>query len=66
MASLNKLILIKFTEDTMVVPSESSWFGFFAINSTQDIIPMRDQPLYKQVNANSNVLVTVNGRIGLV
>ena len=29
MANLEKLVLIKFTEDTMIVPKETAWFETF-------------------------------------
>jgi len=46
--SLDNFVLIKFTNDTMVVPKESSWFGAFAIGSLSTIVPMQSQPLYTQ------------------
>ncbi|KAJ3307502.1 Palmitoyl-protein thioesterase 1 [Blyttiomyces sp. JEL0837] len=41
---LNKLILIRFSEEETVVPAESSWFGFY--DEDLSIIPMKEQPLY--------------------
>lgn len=53
--ALNKLVLILFSEDTTVVPKESSWFGSYAPAdedadgaAPKTIIPMRLQPLYTQ------------------
>jgi len=46
--SLNQLALFKFDLDTVVVPRDSEWFGFFAPNSTSQIINMRDQPIYQE------------------
>nr|GAT57761.1 palmitoyl-protein thioesterase [Mycena chlorophos] len=62
LATLNKLVLIMFTEDKTVVPKESSWFGsevvsdeLASIEGTQRIlssettlISMREQPLYAE------------------
>ncbi|KAG6820518.1 hypothetical protein H0H93_015991 [Arthromyces matolae] len=57
LASLNKLVLVLFTEDKTVVPKESAWFGSEAIpdgNAKQavltakTIVPMRSQPLYQE------------------
>ncbi|KAJ6593677.1 Alpha/Beta hydrolase protein [Mycena capillaripes] len=64
LASLNKLVLVIFTEDKTVVPKESSWFGSevihdddLALNSdgkqrilAEDriIVPMHGQPLYQE------------------
>ncbi|ORY53802.1 alpha/beta-hydrolase [Rhizoclosmatium globosum] len=42
--ALNKLVLIRFSEDTMVIPSETSWFGFF--DEELNVVPMEQQPLY--------------------
>lgn len=59
--SLNKFIMVLFTEDKTVVPKESSWFGSYAptdslgtvernqgqvILAEKTIIPMRLQPVY--------------------
>ena len=58
LASLNKLVLVIFTEDKTVVPKESSWFGSevveeeavlgeqVAISLSKTIVPMRMQRLY--------------------
>ncbi|EAU91335.2 palmitoyl-protein thioesterase [Coprinopsis cinerea okayama7 len=63
LASLNKLVLVLFTEDKTVVPKESSWFGSEPVpeddsgsgsvsqqllSIEKQIIPMRLQPLYKE------------------
>jgi len=69
--SLNKLVLILFSEDQTVVPKESSWFGSYApqddglnsANAARTIIPMRLQPLY----ANDTIgLKTLDERGDLV
>ncbi|KAJ3547623.1 hypothetical protein NM688_g5381 [Phlebia brevispora] len=51
--SLNKLILVLFSEDTTVVPKESAWFGSYAPSNESSsadkaVIPMRLQPLYTE------------------
>ncbi|KAK2467819.1 hypothetical protein APHAL10511_000114 [Amanita phalloides] len=55
LASLNQLVLVMFTEDKMVVPKESSWFGTESEDGTSDqvvlsetkgTVPMRRQQLY--------------------
>lgn len=60
LATLNKLVLVIFTEDQTVVPKESAWFGSEAIQENfgseqipmgladKTIIPMRLQPLYRE------------------
>ncbi|KAI8833895.1 Alpha/Beta hydrolase protein [Chytridium lagenaria] len=46
LASLEKFVLIKFSEEETVVPAESSWFGYYDENMV--MIPMREQPIYKE------------------
>ncbi|KAJ3204928.1 Palmitoyl-protein thioesterase 1 [Dinochytrium kinnereticum] len=46
LSSLNRLVLIKFNKEETVVPSESSWFGYYDENMS--IVPMREQALYKE------------------
>ncbi|KAJ7755725.1 palmitoyl-protein thioesterase [Mycena maculata] len=61
LASLNKLVLIIFTEDKTVVPKESSWFGSEVVGDDQlaygpqrvlapgrTLVSMREQPLYQE------------------
>jgi len=62
LASLNKLVLIIFTEDKTVVPKESSWFGSEVVvddlwlnegqqrvlADTHILVLMHEQPLYQQ------------------
>jgi len=45
---LNNLVLVMFAEDTVVVPKESSWFGFFPDNDLSHIIPYNQTQLYIQ------------------
>ncbi|XP_003376435.1 palmitoyl-protein thioesterase 3 [Trichinella spiralis] len=44
---LQNMVLIKFTRDSMVVPPESSWFGFYAPGQAVDVIPLQETELYK-------------------
>ncbi|CAJ0635238.1 6400_t:CDS:10 [Entrophospora sp. SA101] len=46
LASLNKLILIRFTEDITLKPKDTAWFSFY--NETGEMIDLIDQPLYKE------------------
>eukprot|EP00775_Hariotina_reticulata_P005960 gene5960-6199_t len=43
LASLQRLVLFMFEEDTTVVPRESAWFGFW---DGKSLIPLQDQPLF--------------------
>ncbi|KAK9757774.1 hypothetical protein RND81_01G184900 [Saponaria officinalis] len=47
-ASLHKLVLVMFEEDTAIVPKESSWFGYYANGSTDTISPFNETTLYKE------------------
>jgi len=46
--SLENLVLIKFEKDTVVVPRDSEWFGYYEIGSLSTILPMEDQTIYKE------------------
>lgn len=46
LASLANFVLVASAADTIIVPRESSWFGFYAPNSTTDIEPLRKSSLY--------------------
>jgi len=48
MASLSRLILIKLEEDTMVVPKESSWFGYYNGSDKSVVLPLRELPIYTE------------------
>jgi len=43
---LNNLVLVKFTEDTVVVPRESEWFGFYKDGDINTILPYNETALY--------------------
>ena len=44
MQSLDKLVLFRFTEDLLVVPRDSAWFGYFNGSTLQ---PMEDTQLFQ-------------------
>jgi palmitoyl-protein thioesterase len=44
--SLNKLVLIRFTEDTTVVPKDSAWFSYY--DSEGDLLTLYKQPIYTE------------------
>lgn len=45
MAKLGGFIMIRFRDDTTVVPRDSAWFSYF--NGT-DTVPIREQPIYTE------------------
>lgn len=46
--ALDHLVLVKFTQDSVIFPRESEWFGFFANNSDTQVVPLQKSPLYTQ------------------
>jgi len=57
LASLNKIVLVKFTQDSLVQPRESQWFQFYTPKQDKEIQPfeasnaaknLRLEPLLKQ------------------
>eukprot|EP01114_Cavostelium_apophysatum_P004392 TRINITY_DN1461_c0_g1_i1.p1 TRINITY_DN1461_c0_g1~~TRINITY_DN1461_c0_g1_i1.p1 ORF type:complete len:308 (-),score=67.27 TRINITY_DN1461_c0_g1_i1:33-956(-) len=46
MLTLNSFAMVQFTEDTMVHPIASEWFGFFVPGSDSDILPLQKSDLY--------------------
>lgn len=44
--SLDKLVLVKALEDTMIFPKESEWFGFYKDGSGSEILPMNETSWY--------------------
>jgi len=45
---LNQLVMVLWENDTVVVPKESEWFGYYAIGDLNTKVPMRQQPIYTQ------------------
>ena len=45
---LNKMVLIKFNQDTMVVPRESSHFGYYTPGQQTEISNMTDLPVFTE------------------
>lgn len=49
LASLNRLVLIMFSEDETVVPRETAWFGWYVDGEKSDeIAALQQLPIYKQ------------------
>ena len=57
LASLETLVLIMFTEDTTVVPKESSWFGSEVMVDEPDYYGGIDQEPLARAKADEKVLV---------
>ena len=49
LSSLDRLVLIRFTEDTVVEPRDSAWFSSFEPgNPPGPLVPMREQAMYTE------------------
>lgn len=48
MASLHRLVLIMFKADTVLIPAETAWFGYFGDNDFNRILQPQDTDLYIQ------------------
>mmetsp|Transcript_22981 Transcript_22981/g.45851 ORF Transcript_22981/g.45851 Transcript_22981/m.45851 type:complete len:286 (+) Transcript_22981:16-873(+) len=47
-SSLTQLTLVKFEDDQVLDPRETSWFGFYELGGKDSIVTMKDQDLYKE------------------
>jgi len=45
---LNNFVMIKWLNDTVVVPKDSEWFGYYVPGSTSKILQLRDLPIYQE------------------
>ncbi|KAL6048334.1 Palmitoyl-protein thioesterase 1 [Balamuthia mandrillaris] len=46
--ALKNFALVYSTADKVLIPKETGWFGFFAENSTDSIVPLEQTPLYQE------------------
>lgn len=44
---LEKILLIMFEEDTMIIPKETAWFGFYDVDG-ETVVKMEDMDFYKK------------------
>jgi|EP00802_Teleaulax_amphioxeia_P018476 palmitoyl-protein thioesterase len=45
---VENLVLVKFLNDTIVVPRDSEWFGFYAAGQDTEVQPLEESPLYTE------------------
>lgn len=43
---LDNFVMVKFLNDSMVVPVESEWFGFYSPGQDQEVLPLQQTKLY--------------------
>lgn len=46
---LDNFVMVKFLADSMVVPRESEWFGFYAPGQDVEVLPLQQTKLYLEV-----------------
>ncbi|KAK3195168.1 hypothetical protein Dsin_026478 [Dipteronia sinensis] len=47
-ASLENLVLIMFEQDSILIPKETAWFGYYPDGSLDTILPAQQTPLYTE------------------
>jgi len=45
---LSNFVMVRFTEDTMVQPIESEWFGFYVPGQDKKVLTLQETPLYQE------------------
>ena len=48
LSGLKNLVLVQFTQDSIVDPKQSEWFGWFDDNDHQTMLPLQNTTLYKE------------------
>lgn len=48
LSSLKNFVMVMFSEDTVVQPRESSWFGFYGPGQDRVVVPLQRSTLYTQ------------------
>lgn len=46
---LNKLVMVKFSNDEVVEPNESAWFGYYKSGQDVHVVPMNETSVYIEV-----------------
>ncbi|KAL7647922.1 UNVERIFIED_CONTAM: hypothetical protein RMT77_001532 [Armadillidium vulgare] len=54
--ALSNLVMVKFLQDSMVVPRESEWFGFYAPGQDEIVLPLRNTTLYQEDRLGLKIL----------
>ena len=47
---LSNFVMVKFLKDTMVIPLESEWFGFYAPGQDVEVETLQESALYLEVS----------------
>ncbi|MCL4143845.1 UNVERIFIED_CONTAM: hypothetical protein GTU68_050742, partial [Idotea baltica] len=54
--SLENFVMVKFLQDSMVIPIESEWFGFYAPGQDTEVLALRNTTLYTEDRLGLQVL----------
>lgn len=46
--SLNKFVMVKFLQDSIVDPVDSEWFGFYKAGQAEELETLQESPIYKE------------------
>ena len=46
---LQNFVMVKFLRDSVVVPRESEWFGFYSPGQDTEILPLQKLKIYMEV-----------------
>ena len=45
---LKNFVMVKFLQDTMVIPKESEWFGYYKPGQDKELYTLQESPLYQE------------------
>ena len=48
--SLKNFVMVKFLRDSVVVPRESEWFGFYSPGQDSEVLPLQKMRIYQEVS----------------
>lgn len=57
---LDNFVMVKFLNDSMVVPVESEWFGFYSPGQDQEVLPLQQTKLYLEVSVFCSKFILIN------
>ena len=48
-SQIDNLVLVKFNQDTVVIPTDSEWFGFYEDNQDKQVVPAQALPIWSNL-----------------
>uniref|UniRef100_A0A3Q2UM57 Uncharacterized protein n=1 Tax=Fundulus heteroclitus TaxID=8078 RepID=A0A3Q2UM57_FUNHE len=61
MARLEKFVMVKFLQDTVVDPVDTEWFGFLKTGQAKETETLQESVLYKEVTLETQAQVLPEG-----